>query len=124
MNWVLTGIPTSVLTTLGLSLGAALVVLYVLRVRRQRVEVPFSPLWAAVLAERKANDWWERLKRLLSLLLQLALLSVLLLALSDPRTDDAIEEGRSVVLIVDTSASMLATEDDGTTRFDRARERV
>lgn len=124
MSWVLTGVPVDVLTTLGLSLGAALVVLYVLRVRRRRVEVPFSPLWASVLAERKANAWWERLKRLLSLLVQLLLLGVLLLALADPRTDDVVEEGRSVVVLLDASASMQAVDGEGIRRFDDAREQV
>ena len=123
MNWVLTGIPLQLRTTLALGLGGATTLLYVLRVRRRRIEVPYSPLWQAVLAQHRANQWWDRIKRLLSLLLQLLLLGLLLLALGDPRRQGDIDEARSVVLLVDTSASMMATDEAGArSRMDRARE--
>ncbi|MFT4704699.1 MAG: hypothetical protein ACI81R_002406 [Bradymonadia bacterium] len=125
MSWVITGVSTDILLTLGAALGGAMVLLYVLRVRRRKVEVPFSPLWAEVLRERKASKWWDRVKRLLSLLLQLLMLGAILLALGDPRTDDTLQEGRTIILLIDASASMAALDEEGgRTRIERAQQRA
>jgi hypothetical protein len=123
VNWILTGISIELLGTLAASLGGATTLLYLLRVRRRRVQVPYSAVWRRVLQENKATQWWDRIKRLLSLLLQLLLLAMLLLALADPRRQGDVDEARSVVLLVDTSASMMATDEEGArSRMDRARE--
>ena len=125
MMWTFAGASWATLAPIGGAVAAALVALYVLRLRRQRVEVPFAPLWQRVLEERSANQLWEKLKRLLSLLLQLALLGVLLLALADPQGAAQREEGRSVVILLDASASMQARDEvGGRDRFERAVEHV
>ena len=51
-------------------IGGALVLLYLLELRRRRVEIPYSPLWARVASERQSSSLFRALKRLLSLLLQ------------------------------------------------------
>lgn len=123
MNWILTGVSPALLGTLAAALGASTVLLYVLKVRRRRVQVPYSQLWARVLEENRPARLWDRLKWLVSLLLQLLVLALLLLALGDPRTENALQEGRSVVLVVDTSASMTALDETGhRRRIERARE--
>jgi hypothetical protein len=48
--------------------------------------VPFSKIWERILRDKEATSLFSQLKRLLSLLLQLALLALLMLALGDPRT--------------------------------------
>lgn len=123
MNWLLTGVPVSILTSLGLGLGGAIVTMYLLRTRRRRVEVPYARLWQKALADKLPTRWKERLRRLLSLLVQLLLLALLLLALGNPRPEGEQEFGRSVVAIFDTSASMTALDEQGgRSRIDRARE--
>lgn len=123
MNWVLTGVPTSVLATIAAALAASTLLLYVLKVRRRRVEVPYAALWSQILEQDKPAQLWQRLKWLLSLLVQLLILGLVLLALGDPRSENALQEGRSVVLVVDTSASMTAQDESGhRTRMERARE--
>ena len=125
MNWVLTGVPTALLGTLAAALGACALLLYVLKVRRRRVQVPYAALWAKVLEQNKPAQLWQRIKWLVSLLIQLLVLGLILLALGDPRTENALQEGRSVVLIVDTSASMTAMDEDGArSRMERAREQA
>jgi hypothetical protein len=113
------------LTTLGLGLGGAITLLYVLRVRRRRIEVPFSPLWQKVLQTRQATSLWDKLKRLVSLLVQLLLLALVLLALGNPRRQDENDAARAVVLLLDTSASM-ATDDEqgGRTRIQEAQRQA
>lgn len=100
---------------------AALTALYVLKQRRRRVEVPFSRLWQRVLRETESTSLWQHLRRWLSLLLQVLLLGLLVLALGDPRLGQS-AEGRTVVLLIDRSASMQARLADGRTRLDAARD--
>ncbi len=83
---------------------------YILKLRRRPVAVPFSRIWERILRDKEATTCWSRLKRLLSLLLQLALLLLLILALGDPRIAGSLIHGRSVVVLVDGSASMKATD--------------
>jgi hypothetical protein len=105
------------------ALGAATVALYVLKLRRRPVAVPFSPIWQRVLREKDASQLFSRLKNLLSLLLQLVLLALVVSALGDPRPAAGAPEGRSIVVLVDTSASMQAI--DGTpTRLEQAKKQV
>ena len=75
------------------SRGAVVVALYVLKLRRRAVAIPFSPLWQRILRDKEATSLFSKLKRLLSLLLQLALLALLVLALGDPRAAASLVEG-------------------------------
>ncbi len=107
--------------------GAALAALYLLKLRRKRVEVPSSLLWQRVLRDTQSSALLRRLRRLLSLLIQLALLLFLLLALADPRFGRR-DRARTVVLLVDTSASMQTEDGAGmrpsahaTTRMEEAK---
>ena len=58
------------------------VVFYILKLRRRPVAVPFSKIWDRILRDKEATSLFSQLKRLLSLLLQLALLTLPLLALA------------------------------------------
>ena len=93
--------------------GAAIVVLYILKLRRRRVAVPYSRLWEKVLVDRPTSSLFSQLKRLLSLLVQLALLGLMTFALADPRVRNTSPSGRSLVVLVDGSASMKATDVPG-----------
>jgi len=124
----LLGLPLPQLAALLGAFGAAVTVLYILRLRRRRVQVPFAKLWRRVLREKESTSLFRRLKRLLSLLLQLCFLFLLTAALGDPRLSTELLAGRSVVLLIDASASMQATDGEGGTRIhtalSRARELV
>ncbi len=78
--------------------------LYILKLRRRTVAVPFSKLWEKILRDKEATSLFSRLKRLLSLLVQLALLALLAFALGDPRAAATLIKGRNLVVIVDASA--------------------
>lgn len=87
--------------------GVGLATLYLLKQQRRRVEVPFIRLWQQVLQRSEATSWWRRLLRLLSLLIQLIVLALLVLSLGDPRLGRS-QKGRTLVLLIDASASMQA----------------
>ena len=118
-----TGVPLQTLIQIGALAGAVIVVFYILKLRRRPVAVPFSKIWTRILRDKEATSLFSQLKRLLSLLLQLALLALLLLALGDPRTVANMVEGRNIVILIDASASMKAT-DVAPSRIDSAKERV
>lgn len=95
--------------------GGAIVLLYLLRLRRRRMEVPFGALWQLVLAEKQTTSLFRVLRNLLSLLIQLTILALVLTAIADPNwTGDTTvseatvrkEEQSHTLLVVDTSASM------------------
>jgi len=106
----LTGLTlTQVLTTFAI-VGGAVFVLYLLKLRRRQVAVPFVKLWEHVLAEKQTTRLFSQLKRILSLLIALAIVAILAFALGDPRYAGATASGRSLVVLVDASASMQATD--------------
>src|SRR5271167_4488125 len=107
---ILSGLHLAQLAGLFGLVGAAVVALYILKLRRRSIAVPFSPLWQRILRDKEATTLFSKLKRLLSLLLQLALLALLVLALGDPRAAETLIKGRTVVVLVDASASMQATD--------------
>lgn len=117
----LAGYPLSALLGVFAAVGAAATVLYILKLRRRPVPVVFSPIWRRVLGDRESSRLFSQLKRWLSLLLQLALLALLTLALGDPRLGAAASDARHVVVLIDASASMLAT-DVAPDRLGKARE--
>src|SRR4029077_1840548 len=69
--------------------------------------------------EKKPRSLWERLRHLLSLICQLVLLALLVGALTEPFFSWELLQARRVVLIIDNSASMKAT-DVAPSRFQRA----
>lgn len=106
----LAGWQLGALLSLGAAAGAVVGVLYILKLRRRPIAVPFSPIWQRILGERETTALFSKLKRILSLLLQLLLLTLLVLALGDPCLAEIRASGRNIVVLVDTSASMQAAD--------------
>ncbi len=105
-----TGLSTTILLQAGAALAALVVVFYILKLKRRPIAVPFAPLWQRILRDKEATTLFSQLKRLFSLLVQLALLALMLLALGDPRPAVSKGEGRHVVVLIDASASMKAID--------------
>lgn len=106
------GVPLSLVGPAMAAGAAALVALYLLRLRRRRLEVPFAELWRRVVTETQSTALWRKLRRLVSLAIQLVILALILTALLDPRLS-ASQHGRSLAIVVDCSASMQATDGGG-----------
>ncbi len=107
--------------------GVLAVGAYIIKMRRRRFEVPFSHLWKRVLEQKDANALWKQLKRLISLLLILLILGLVLFAALDPTLGAIDREARSVVILIDASASMKVTDGDAAgkiTRMEAARRRA
>lgn len=114
----------SFLTPLALGLSALalpIVLLYMLRLRRTEMPISSTFLWQQLVRDREANAPWQKLRFSWLLLLQLLILAALVIALARPFTEvKTITTGR-IVLLLDASASMSATDVDPN-RFAAARD--
>src|SRR5450432_1576004 len=107
---VFAGLPVTELLMIASAAGVATVALYILKLRRRPVPVAFARIWDAVFRDRQATELFSKLRRLLSLVFQLALLALLIVALGDPKPKTSVLDGRHLVILVDGSASMKAID--------------
>ena len=98
-----------------------LVLLYFLKLRRRRVAVSSTLLWHKAIQDLQVNSPFQKLRRNLLLLLQLLVLLGMLVALARPTVRGVADPGDRVVILIDHSASMNAT-DVSPTRLDRAKD--
>src|SRR6476469_2461475 len=104
-----------------LALAIPIIIFYMLRLRREELDVSSSLLWRRALQDRTANAPWQRLRRNLLLLLQLLLLLLLVLGLARPFVFSHPTVAGNLVLVLDGSASMQTNDEaGGESRFARA----
>ena len=101
---------TTPLALLGLLFIPVVVAMYLLKLRRDETFVPSTLLWTRLIADVEANAPWQKLRRSLLLLLQLLLVAILALLAARPFFERPAGLARDVVLVIDTSASMAATD--------------
>ncbi|HEY7599254.1 MAG TPA: VWA domain-containing protein, partial [Candidatus Limnocylindrales bacterium] len=98
------------LALIGLLFVPLIVAFYMLRLRRPRHEVSSTFLWQQLVRDVEANAPWQRLRRSLLLLLQLLLAIILAVLVARPFVERPATLARDLVLVIDTSASMAATD--------------
>jgi Ca-activated chloride channel homolog len=101
---------TTPLALLGLLFIPAVIAMYLLKLRRDEAVVPSTLLWSRLVADVEANAPWQKLRRSLLLLLQLLLVVILALLAARPFVERPAGLARDIVLVLDTSASMAATD--------------
>ena len=100
-------------------LAVPIILMYVLKLRRQEHIVPSTFLWRQALQDVQANAPWQRLRFNLLLLLQLLALAALILALARPAYSRSHVIAGDLVVIVDESYGMQA-HDISPSRFGAA----
>src|SRR5436309_13655285 len=106
-----------------LGLAIPIVILYILKIRIRHVPVSTTLFWRQIFEEKQPRSIWQKLRHLLSLLVQLAFLLLVVFALSEPIFKWEIREARKLVLVVDNSASMNADDVAGVkSGLERAKE--
>jgi hypothetical protein len=100
------------------------VLLYLFRRRPRRVPVSSLTFFKSLAREHRESAWLRWLKRILSLLLTLMVIGGTVAALARLVVSPSAGEVRSVVVVIDRSASMGAKDERGETRLDAAIERV
>ncbi|MCA9112224.1 MAG: BatA and WFA domain-containing protein, partial [Planctomycetaceae bacterium] len=122
MSW-LPGITTP-LAAWFFALLVPLVVFYFLKLRRPRMEIPSLALWQSVIEDQRVNSPFQKFKRNLLLLLQVACLCLLVLAAMQPFVRGGAETATYLPILIDNSASMAATDAKGQSRLDVAKDEV
>jgi hypothetical protein len=102
--------------------GGIATALFLLKVRPARVLAASLALWRIVLDESWQPTLWERVRRAVSLGISIAVALALALAATRPsrRISGASGGANRVIIIIDSSWSMLARTSEGPTRWDRA----
>ncbi|HKW91192.1 MAG TPA: VWA domain-containing protein [Methylomirabilota bacterium] len=100
----------SPLSLLLATLAVPLLLLYFLKVRRRQVRVSSLLLWESALRDREASTFFQRLQRDPLLILQILALLALTVALARPAVTVMGQGAKRVAIVMDTSASMKATD--------------
>ena len=108
----------------GLSLGQLLLLLgagaavtttlYLLKLRRRQVAVPYLGLWDQLLGQQRHSGLFANLRRLVSWLISLSVVALLAVALGDPRVAPDTPTGRHWLLLIDAGLTMQATDGEPT----------
>jgi hypothetical protein len=91
-------------------IGGAVIALYLLKIKRRQQRVPALEFWRELAGKTKVHSLFERLKRLLSMLLWLLIAACLVLALGNPLLSLGKIKPKSIAVIIDNSASMQTLE--------------
>jgi uncharacterized membrane protein len=92
------------------TLSVPLLLLYFLKVRRRQMRVSSLLLWDPALRDREASTFFQRLQRDPLLLLQILALLALTVALARPAITVMGHGAKRVALVLDSSASMKASD--------------
>ncbi|MDB5385167.1 MAG: hypothetical protein JWM11_813 [Planctomycetaceae bacterium] len=92
------------------ALAIPIVVFYILKVRLRQVPVSTTIFWQQIYDEKRPQSLWQQLRHWISLLVQILFLLLLVLALAEPYFPWEILKARRIVLVLDNSASMNATD--------------
>src|SRR5512133_704167 len=89
---------------------SGLVILYFLKLRRTEQMIACTLLWKRAVQDLQVNAPFQRLRRNLLLLLQLLALAAMAAALAGPVMSLTRGPGKRMVIVIDRSASMNATD--------------
>jgi len=100
-----------------------IIIFYILKVRLRQVPVSTNMFWNQIFDEKPPRSIWQKFRHLLSLLAQLLLLGLMVFAIADPIFSWQTNKARRIVLVIDNSASMKATDIEPS-RFEAATKRA
>jgi len=107
-----------------LALLAVPIILYLFRRKPKKLRVSTLLFFKSLAKEHQESAWLRRLKRLLSFLLSAAVIAFATMALARLVVSPSAGSLKSVVVLVDRSASMAARDEKGTTRLEEAKALV
>ena len=111
-------------TLLALAVAGAVIALHFLKIYPHRVFVSSVVLWQRVLGEKFSRSLWERLQRIISILLAVTIALLIALSAGRPQIGAVNGKMRRVAIVLDTSPTMNARTADGSTRWKHATERA
>src|SRR5204863_6494684 len=97
--------------------AGTIIALYFLKLRHRRVVVSSSLLWRRVLDERQSHSLWEKLRRIISIIVTVTIALLIALSLARPEVESLTGKNERVVIVLDTSPTMKNLAGDGITRW-------
>src|SRR5947199_10857900 len=104
--------------------AGTVIALYFLKLRHRRVFVSSSILWRRVLDERESHSLWEKLRRIVSIVIAATIALLIALSLARPEIESLTGKNERIVIVLDTSPTMNTNASDGKTRWQHAAERA
>lgn len=102
-----------------------LILFYLLKVKRRPRRVSSTWLWRATVEDARASIPFQRLRRNLLMILQILILALLAFALARPILNLRLGNAGSVLILIDSSASMaMRAVPGGPTRFEEAQRKA
>src|SRR2546427_896204 len=109
---------------LALAVAGAVIALHFLKIYPHRVLVSSVVLWQRVLGEKFSRSLWERLQRIISILLAVTIALLIALSVGRPQIGAVNGKLRRGAIVLDTSPTMNARTADGNTRWKHATEKA
>jgi hypothetical protein len=109
-------------TLLALAVAGVVIALHFLKIYPHRVLVSSVVLWQRVLGEKFSRSLWERLQRIISILLAVTIALLIALSVGRPQIGEVNGKMRRIAIVLDTSPTMNARTADGSTRWKHATE--
>jgi hypothetical protein len=106
-----------------LSAIPVIIALYLLRLQRKKKIISSTFFWTEMIQDLQANVPFQKLRWNILLFLQILIALAVIFAMIDPAIQAALNEGQRTIFVIDTSASMSATE-GGRPRFDSAVQNI
>src|SRR5881396_3690575 len=103
---------------------AIIIGLYLLKLRHRRVLISSSILWRRVLDERESHSLWEKLRRIVSIVIAATIALLIAFSLARPEIESLTGKNERIVIVLDTSPTMNAQTQDGKTRWQHAVDRA
>src|SRR5213596_3499232 len=103
---------------------AIIIGLYLLKLRHRRVLISSSILWRRVLDERESHSLWEKLRRIVSIVIAVTIALLIALSLARPEVESLTGKNERIVIVLDTSPTMNTQTGDGQTRWQHAAARA
>jgi hypothetical protein len=98
----------------------ALIAMYFLKLRHRRMMIASSMLWSRVLARHEERSFWEKLRRILSILFVVTIGLLMVFAVARPEIAGLTGSTGRTLIVLDSSPSMAARMGDGKTRWQHA----
>jgi hypothetical protein len=97
-----------------------IIALYFLKLRHRKVVVSSSILWTRVLDEQQAHSLFEKLRKILSVALAVLIALLIAISMARPQIESLSGKSERIVVVMDTSPTMLTSTGDRRTRWQHA----
>src|SRR5436309_14146484 len=105
---------------LAIATSTTIVLLYLLKLRHRKVFISSSILWRRVLDERQSHSLWEKVRKVISILVVITIARQIALSLARPEIESLTGKKERGVIVLVTFATISNHTADGPTPWETA----